>query len=188
MGLKAAVEHFDFQYVVKVDTDTYVDVPRLIDFIVDKGANSSSFYAGVLGFFGTKEFGWRTLDTTIRQPSKRPVWYMLGGGYILSHNLAQYFAENGHLLQVWAPEDLTIGVHLHSINVVPYPDTTAFLTHDKEMHCNSDFLLNHKVSKSGMYRLHYSTLESGRMCGYMSNEKVRNAIERRMIENNKTAV
>jgi hypothetical protein len=49
MGLKAAVEHFDFQYVVKVDTDTFVDVPRLIDYVVEKGANSSTFYAGVLG-------------------------------------------------------------------------------------------------------------------------------------------
>jgi hypothetical protein len=53
---------------------------------------------------------------------------MLGGGYVLSYNLAQYpiclinfvlffitsiyFAENGHLFQIWAPEDLTIGVHL----------------------------------------------------------------------------
>jgi hypothetical protein len=90
MGLKTAVGHFDFQYVVKVDTDTYVDIPRMIDYLDKVG--STTFYAGVLGlgpcnpfihcfplccvqililfcrFFSMKEFGWRTMDTTKREP------------------------------------------------------------------------------------------------------------------------
>jgi hypothetical protein len=50
MGLKIAVEHFDFQYVVKIDTDTFVDVPRFVDYVIANGANSSTFYAGVHGY------------------------------------------------------------------------------------------------------------------------------------------
>jgi hypothetical protein len=46
MGIKVAMEHFDFQYIVKVDTDTFVDVPRFVDYVVEKGANSTTFYAG----------------------------------------------------------------------------------------------------------------------------------------------
>eukprot|EP00026_Physarum_polycephalum_P010643 Phypoly_transcript_10812.p1 GENE.Phypoly_transcript_10812~~Phypoly_transcript_10812.p1 ORF type:complete len:366 (+),score=30.29 Phypoly_transcript_10812:84-1181(+) len=228
LGLKTAVENFEFKYVVKVDTDTYVDVPRLVDYILENGENKTTFYSGITGFvlffpiypsplahfsffsflfllcylcfllslfcfllcknlrfFRIKEFGWRALDPKIRSPSSRPVMYMLGGGYILSYNLAQYFADNGHLLQVWAPEDLTIGVHLQFLSVVPDTDPLAFLTIDKEMNCNTDFLMNHKVSSWKMYYLHYSLLESGRMCGYMASEKVRNAIDRRMKEKKK---
>eukprot|EP00026_Physarum_polycephalum_P008180 Phypoly_transcript_08259.p1 GENE.Phypoly_transcript_08259~~Phypoly_transcript_08259.p1 ORF type:complete len:416 (-),score=52.94 Phypoly_transcript_08259:210-1457(-) len=180
MGMKIALEHFDFQYLVKVDTDTFVDVPRFVDYVLEQGANSTTFYAGNPGHYKVKESGWRTLNTTIRQPSMRPSDYMLGGGYVLSRDLVEYFAENGHMLQVWEPEDLTIGVHLHAIKVKRHSDYSTFLTHNKKMGCKKDYLLNHKVPKADMYYLHYSTLESGQMCGYVHSETVRNAVHQKI--------
>lgn len=42
------MEHFDFDFLMKVDTDTYVDVQGMIDYLLRfKG---ELLYAGVLGY------------------------------------------------------------------------------------------------------------------------------------------
>jgi hypothetical protein len=48
-GFETAIEYFDFTYLIKVDTDTYVNVPKFIDYIVGNGAGKSPFYAGAQG-------------------------------------------------------------------------------------------------------------------------------------------
>lgn len=43
------MEHYDFKYLLKVDTDTFVNMPKFIDYIIDKGGDKRGFYAGAQG-------------------------------------------------------------------------------------------------------------------------------------------
>eukprot|EP00026_Physarum_polycephalum_P013443 Phypoly_transcript_13843.p1 GENE.Phypoly_transcript_13843~~Phypoly_transcript_13843.p1 ORF type:complete len:326 (+),score=37.74 Phypoly_transcript_13843:13-990(+) len=175
LGFEKAVQHFNFEIIMKADTDTYVDVKGLINYFVK--LDEKGLYAGVLGHFSTRELGHKSLKN--RTASERRVRYMLGGGYALSYILVSYFVDNWHLFQIWKPEDLTIGVHLNQIYTFEVSNTNFFHTADSPAECSPNFLVKHKVSQKDMYYLHYSLLETGKMCEYASNKTIKELVAKK---------
>eukprot|EP00026_Physarum_polycephalum_P015150 Phypoly_transcript_15773.p1 GENE.Phypoly_transcript_15773~~Phypoly_transcript_15773.p1 ORF type:complete len:135 (+),score=14.05 Phypoly_transcript_15773:464-868(+) len=114
-------------------------------------------------------------------PSQRLTRYMLGGGYAMSYDLVQYFAENWQLLYGWKAEDISIGAHLYLLNKKVFTDITTFYTINDGMECGkSSYLVNHKVSKEQMYYLHHSTLLTGSMCSYARNATLKKEISKQV--------
>jgi len=176
-GFEVAAKNFNFQFLLKLDTDTYVNVPKFIDYL-GQYKNEKGVYAGVQGVWSAKLAN----SDAVLVPSERRSWYMLGGGYVLSEDLVTYFAENWHLLHQWKPEDLTIGIHLQYLNIYRIVDNTIFKTDNKEILCDQNYLVNHKASELQMFYLHYSSLITGGMCMYQQNESLRKRIMVKAIE------
>eukprot|EP00026_Physarum_polycephalum_P012189 Phypoly_transcript_12468.p1 GENE.Phypoly_transcript_12468~~Phypoly_transcript_12468.p1 ORF type:complete len:307 (+),score=31.80 Phypoly_transcript_12468:201-1121(+) len=176
-GFEVAAKYFDFKFLLKLDTDTYVNVPKFIDFL-DQYKKEKGVYCGVQGVWSAK----LAHSDEEQVPTERRSWYMLGGGYALSHDLVLYFAENWHLLHQWKPEDLTIGIHLQYLNIYRVVDTTIFKTDNKEILCDQNYLVNHKASELQMFYLHYSSLITGGMCMYEQNDSLRKRIMVKAIE------
>jgi len=176
-GFEVAVSYFNFTFLLKIDTDTYVNIPKYIDYLAQY-SQQAMFYSGVQGVWSAK------LSHTPEElvPSEKRAWYMLGGGYTLSHDLVQYFAENWWLMHQWKPEDLTIGIHLQYLNVFHSADIDSYKTDNKEIQCDKDYLVNHKASELQMFYLYYSSLITGGMCKYEQDEVLRKKIMVKAIE------
>lgn len=54
-GLKSAVENFEFQYVLKIDTDSYVSVGELVDYLLSYN-NKTNLYIGIEQYFLSFKF------------------------------------------------------------------------------------------------------------------------------------
>jgi hypothetical protein len=177
-GLQVAEEHFDFKILLKVDTDTYVNIPKYIEYL-NPFLEQGGFYSGAQGVWSPK-ISHNVPDELV--PSERRSWYMLGGGYALSHDLVKYFAENWHLMRQWEPEDLSIGIHLQYLEIYRNVETTIYKTDNKEILCDRDYSVNHKASELQMFYLHYSSLITGEMCAYQRDETLRKKIMVRAIQ------
>lgn len=49
LGFKEAINNFDFKYILKIDTDTFVNVQGVINYVMFNGG--PFFYAGLKRFF-----------------------------------------------------------------------------------------------------------------------------------------
>jgi len=81
--------------------------------------------------------------------------------FLTYFDILKYFAENWEVMHQWKPEDLTIGIHLQYLfiyiflssivtldiylRVTRIVDNTIFKTDNKEILCDHDYLVNHKV-------------------------------------------
>lgn len=90
------VQNLNFEYLLKCDDDTFVDIPKIIREL--KHAPISKFYWGY--FDGNahikragkwKETGWILCDKYLP--------YALGGGYVLSKDLVMYIVNNQDYLR-----------------------------------------------------------------------------------------
>lgn len=91
-----SVHNLNFEYLLKCDDDTFVDIPKIINEL--KHAPSNKFYWGY--FDGNahikragkwKETGWILCDKYLP--------YALGGGYVLSKDLVMYIVNNQDYLK-----------------------------------------------------------------------------------------
>lgn len=86
----------NFEYLLKCDDDTFVDVPKLVGEL--DGAPKNRFYWGYFdGNAHIKRAGkWKETDWIL---CDRYLPYALGGGYVLSSDLVEYIVNNRHYLR-----------------------------------------------------------------------------------------
>ena len=115
-SFKWAHNHEKFEYLLKVDDDSYVILSRLIHELTR--LPSSRLY---LGFFDGRasvkrkgqwaEHNWSLCD--------RYLPYACGGGYVLSSDLVSFIARNADLLQCFNSEDVSVGAWLAGPGALP---------------------------------------------------------------------
>jgi len=105
-ALKYAYTTYTFSYVLKVEKQSFVLIPKLLEYLDDIPLNKRA-YIGVLNGVTFKDDFY----------GEGYVNYMLGPGYILGSDLAGYIGRSQHLMRYYDWEDVTIGAH-HLISYV----------------------------------------------------------------------
>jgi len=99
-ALKAAHEHYDFDYLLKCDDDSYVLMHKILkelDKWQSKGTKRELYWGFFNGRAQVKRSGpWKDTDWIL---CDFYLPYALGGGYVLSYNLVKFIASNADILK-----------------------------------------------------------------------------------------
>ena len=163
VSFQYAYSSFEFQYVLKCDDDTYVDVHRIAT-EVELRKSERPFYWGYMtgsnypSFIGRySEFNWRLCDSYMP--------YALGGGYVLSRAAVEIMALTADHLKMYTCEDVSVGAWLAPYSVEMKHDS-RFNTNTPSRGCKDPYLVSHKVSAEQMFVYHESLVLEGKMCSW----------------------
>lgn len=145
-SLEFAHKNFRFDYVLKCDDDTFVDVERVVEEL--KVEKDPFLYWGFFDGRAPVQIKGKWADTSYKLCDKY-IPYALGGGYVLGRELVKFISENSRLLELYNSEDVTVGAWLAGLKVKRKHDT-RFDTEWKSRGCNSKFIVTHKQTEADM--------------------------------------
>lgn len=160
-GFSHALENFRFKYIMKCDDDSFVDLPRVATELQRRQYHARFYWGYVMGYNRIHFYGhyaeqeWSLCD--------RYLPYAVGGGYVLSRDLAELLMENRPYLKRYACEDVSVGVWLAPYNIERRHDT-RFNTEARSRGCKNVFIVSHKVSPTDMYQMYESLQLDGTYC------------------------
>lgn len=163
-GIISISDQFDFGYLLKVDDDSFVNIPSLVKEL--SKLNSDPRYRTLyLGYFNgaarVKKTGpWAERDWIL---SDRYLPYARGGGYVIGGDLAAFVSKNSGILKVYANEDVAMGAWLAGLDVW-YMHDRRFDTEYQSRGCSDRYLITHKQSPVKMQRLYDNLVTKGRLC------------------------
>jgi len=159
-GLEEVYKQYDFEWVLKADPDSFVILPRLLEFLESYPPNRT--YMGSRTCWG--------YDNGNMAQYVTKTCYMLGGGYLLSSDLVAYFGTTVPLMKRYQSEDVTIGAHLMNLNFKEvdseYFKTDSYLP----CSCSDKFIVNHKCGEGQIYNMFHTRQRTGKICAF--NETV----------------
>ena len=162
-GFTLALENFKFKYIMKCDDDTFVDLPRVASELQRRQYHERFYWGFMMGantvhFYGRyAESEWSLCDKYLP--------YAVGGGYLISRDLAELLAANHRHLKQYVCEDVSVGVWLAPYNIERRHDS-RFNTEASSRGCKHIFLVSHKVSPSDMYQMYESLQLEGTFCSW----------------------
>ncbi|XP_026294292.1 beta-1,3-galactosyltransferase 6 [Frankliniella occidentalis] len=161
VSLSWADSNFEFDFVLKVDDDSYVNIRNLMKELMQK-ADADKLYWGYFNGRAQvrqkgkwKETSWNLCD--------RYLPYARGGGYIISRQLVHYLAQNYLLLNLFKNEDVAVGAWLAPLNVTRVHDV-RFDTEWASRGCSNQYLITHPQEISEIYNTHETLTNNGRLC------------------------
>ncbi|KAL1116874.1 hypothetical protein AAG570_005343 [Ranatra chinensis] len=157
--LKRLHADYRFDYLLKVDDDSFVQLDGLIE---ELRGLEGPLYWGYFQGRGTvfqegrwKETNWFLCD--------RYLPYAYGGGYVLSHNLVQFIVQNADMLSEYNSEDVSVATWLAPLKLNRVHDA-RFNTQTVSRGCRNSHLILHKQSPDDMRRLHLRLQTAGTLC------------------------
>ncbi|CAG5125348.1 unnamed protein product [Candidula unifasciata] len=153
-------KHVNYQYVLKVDDDSFVVVPGILSELRYKPKERLywGFFDGRANVKTSgkwKESKWNLCDKYLP--------YARGGGYVLSFDLVNFIAWNSDLLQLYLSEDVSVGTWLAPLKVHRHHDQN-FDTEYMSRGCLNSYLIMHKQSVSSFRELHNNIETAGVLC------------------------
>ncbi|XP_060851834.1 beta-1,3-galactosyltransferase 6-like [Rhopalosiphum padi] len=156
----SSVYDINFDYLLKCDDDSFVNVPLIVNDL--EHMPKQRFYWGY--FDGAapikdsgkyKETGWIACN--------RYLPYALGGGYVLSKDLIIFIVKNRDYLSFFASEDVSVGAWLSPLNITRKHDR-RFDTEWCTRGCQNTYLVTHKVSPEMMRQYWSNIIQTGKLC------------------------
>jgi len=141
-------ETWDFNYLLKVDDDSFVRVGELLDELKNSNYKSGLYWGYFDGRAPVQRRGKWAEDNYVLCDRYLP--YALGGGYVVSANLVTYMANNADDLQVFGSEDVSVGTWLAPLRSVHRVHDLRFDTQWTSRGCSNKHLVTHKVSPADM--------------------------------------
>ena len=160
-GFTYVLENFQFNYIMKCDDDTFVDLPRVATELQHRQYHARFYWGFMMGHnrihhhgrYGERE--WSLCDHYLP--------YAAGGGYVISHDLVELLVENRGTLKRYVCEDVSVGAWLAPYNIERRHDT-RFNTESQSRGCKAVYLVSHKVSPADMYKMYESLQVDGTLC------------------------
>ena len=112
----------DFNYLMKVDDDSFVVIDRVYDELMQNNYPSDLYW----GYFNSKpvirseDSMWARYIETEYMLCNNYIPYALGGGYVLSANLVGFLADNAAMLRPYRAEDASVGTWLAPLRIHRY--------------------------------------------------------------------
>ena len=158
--LKYSHENIKFNFLLKVDEDSFVRVDKILDELLSKPQDRLYW-----GFFDgrahVKKGGkWQEGDYVL---CDRYIPYALGGGYVISSDIVKFVALSSEMLQLYKNEDVTLGTWLAPLNVNRVHDS-RFDTEYKSRGCYNSYLVTHKKSPEELRALQMNIDSKGTLC------------------------
>ncbi|CAI2347048.1 unnamed protein product [Caenorhabditis sp. 36 PRJEB53466] len=158
--MQYAHENFKFQYLLKVDADSFVRITPLLMNL--KTVQHAMLYWGFLDGRARpfrkgkwKEPEWNLCD--------RYLPYQLGGGYVLSYELVRFLAVNARLFRMYKNEDVSVGAWLAGLDV-KYVHDPRFDTEWTSRGCSNEYLITHKHTMEEMTEMYENLKTKGKLC------------------------
>ena len=153
-----------FDYLLKVDDDTFVRLDELVKRLESKPAERLYW-----GYFNerspiVKKGRWAEKKTYICDTY---VTYALGGRYILSNDLVKYIANNSDRFKKFTNEDVSVGTWLAPLEVNMVHDKNFRMSGD----CQEDQVVLHYASIDDMKHFYDSLSVNGTLCGIREKEE-----------------
>ena len=150
-------DEWDFNYLLKVDDDTFVNLPAVLEDLDNANYRSGLYW----GFFDGrapvfKSGQWAEPDYVL---CDRYVPYALGGGYVLSANLVNYLARNAPDLHLFSSEDVSVGTWLAPLRNVHRVHDVRFDTEYLSRGCSNKYIVTHKQSVEDMADKHRNLVQ-----------------------------
>lgn len=171
-SFKWVAQRHQFEFLLKVDDDSFVRLDALYDEMVEKDrANGEAQKRLYWGYFDGRAHVKRAGQWTESEwfLCDRYLPYALGGGYILSRRLVDYVVANAPLLQHYKSEDVSLGVWLSPLAITRVHET-RFDTEFKSRGCIDAYLISHKQSIAEMKNKYASLTTQGKLCANGENE------------------
>lgn len=152
---------YQYEYVLKCDDDTFVDLRAVMSQIVNKSEGPlhwGSFVGGykILNEGPYAENAWYICDKYLP--------YAFGGGYMLSRDLIELLASNAPFLKQYNNEDVSVAAWLAPYNLQRTHDL-KFDTQSDSHGCMHPFIVAHKISIAKMKEYFISLQTEGIICG-----------------------
>ena len=162
-SFKCISERVKFDYLLKVDDDTFV---RLDEF--KKKLKSQPADLLYWGYFNSKsgivkEGKWEE-KKSYDHICETYVTYALGGGYVLSRDLVLYITHNSDKLIYFTNEDVAVGTWLAPLEINRVHDDVFRMAGD----CDEKHIILHYASKENMKEFSNNLLVGGTLCGNTS--------------------
>ncbi|KAG5308215.1 B3GT6 galactosyltransferase, partial [Acromyrmex insinuator] len=164
--LKAVHEHYDFDYLLKCDDDSYVLVHKILkelDKWQSKGTKRELYWGFFNGRAQVKRSGpWKETDWIL---CDYYLPYAVGGGYVLSYNLVEFIAKNADILKLHNSEDVSVGLWLAPLANIERKHDVRFDTEYRSRGCSNQYIITHKLTVQNMLSMHdYYQASLGALC------------------------
>lgn len=156
-------KEIDFDYLMKVDDDTYVNLSILAEDLWRYHSNlratqqddrlTPQLYWGFFNGRAQIKTGGQWKESNYNNICDKFLPYALGGGYVLSRGLIQYIAGNAHRLISYRSEDVSVGTWLITQKHVHRRHDVRFDTGYMPRRCQPYHLVLHKRTVEDMYKL-----------------------------------
>lgn len=158
--LKWVNRHVKYNFLMKVDEDTFVRVENILDELVSKP--QERLYWGFFdGRAHVKRMGkWSETNFVL---CDRYLPYALGGGYVISKDLVMYVAKHADILKQLNNEDVSLGTWLGPLDINRIHDVN-FDTEYKSRGCYNSYLVTHKKTPEDLQQLQKNLHTLGRLC------------------------
>ncbi|TGZ52716.1 beta-1,3-galactosyltransferase 6 [Temnothorax longispinosus] len=164
-ALKAVHEHYDFDYLLKCDDDSYALVHKILkelDRWQSKGTRRELYWGFFNGRAQVKRSGpWKEADWIL---CDYYLPYALGGGYVLSYNLVKFIASNTDILKLHNSEDVSVGLWLAPLANIERKHDVRFDTEYRSRGCSNQYIITHKQTIPNMRSMHEYYQASGALC------------------------
>ncbi|XP_003745692.1 beta-1,3-galactosyltransferase 6 [Galendromus occidentalis] len=160
-SIKYLVEKCDCKYILKADDDTFARVDLIVSELEVVKVEQRLYWGYFTGRAPIFRRGtWAETDWFL---CDRYLPYARGGGYIFSHRVAKYIADNSPILQRYRSEDVSFGVWTAGLQLHRVHDP-RFDTEYTSRGCLNSYLVTHKQSSSQMYEKMKNIRTKGRLC------------------------
>lgn len=158
-ALRYAYVTYTFSYVLKVEKQSFVLLPKLLDYLTNLPQNKRA-YIGVLNGTPFKDDFY----------GEGYVNYMLSAAYILGSDLVGYIGRSQHLMRYYDWEDVTIGAHLGFIKDIAFVDEEGkFAAFKTDYYCFKDALITARATDN-MMEMYTAYKTFGNQCSIVNRE------------------
>ena len=148
LGLQWAMEHVQFDYVIKTDDDSYVRLERLVLALERLHCPEKLYWGYFMGYAFPEASGkWRERGWFLC-PHYLP--YAMGGGYVLSRKTVSLLSHFSHRLKQYSNEDVSMATWLAPYRLLRKHDL-RFDVESVQRGCNNNHIISHKERVRSMY-------------------------------------
>lgn len=161
LGMEWANSNLDFDYLVKVDDDSYVRVEGISNALRELHCDQHLYWGYFMGHAFPESTGkWAELKW-FQCPHYLP--YAMGGGYVISRRTVKMLVRFSDRLVLYNNEDVTVASWLAPYRLNRKHDI-RFNVESLSHGCNNGYLITHKVRVRSFYVKYTSLVRNGTLC------------------------
>ena len=161
LGLEWANDNLEFDYLVKVDDDSYVRVEGISNVLRELHCDKHLYWGYFMGQAFPEPTGkWAELKW-FHCPHYLP--YAMGGGYVISQRTVRMLVQFSDRLILYNNEDVTVASWLAPYRLNRKHDI-RFNVESLSHGCNNGYLISHKEKVRSFYVKYSSLIKNGTLC------------------------
>lgn len=161
LGMQWANSNMEFDYLVKVDDDSYVRVEATSNALRKLSCDQHLYWGYFMGHAYPEPSGKWAEQKWFHCPHYLP--YAMGGGYVISQRTVKMLMKFSHRLILYNNEDVTVGNWLAPYRLNRKHDL-RFNVESLSHGCNNGYLITHKERVRTFYAKYTSLIRNGTLC------------------------